>query len=153
MEPESSSPHSQAPANCPYPEPTPSSPHNPFPLPDYATNTGNSLPTFRENISVRSSKVKNLVYNAANHWPSKTEPAGCPETSVGNTTTRCVITQKSAVLSWFHGGILQSRIIINTDWESTHNGMTLPESARLLSKFGQEIPKRLSVHWLCHWAT
>ena len=33
MEPESSLPYSQAPATCPYPEPTPSSPHNPFPLP------------------------------------------------------------------------------------------------------------------------
>ena len=30
MEPESSSPFSQAPVTCPYPEPTPSSPHNPF---------------------------------------------------------------------------------------------------------------------------
>jgi hypothetical protein len=34
MEPESSLPYSQAPATCPYPEPTPSSPHNPFPLPE-----------------------------------------------------------------------------------------------------------------------
>ena len=34
MEPESSSPYLQAPATCPYPEPTPSSPHNPFPLPE-----------------------------------------------------------------------------------------------------------------------
>ena len=33
MEPESLLPYSQAPATCPYPEPTPSSPHNPFPLP------------------------------------------------------------------------------------------------------------------------
>ena len=33
MEPQSSLPYSQAPANCPYPEPTPSSPHNPFPIP------------------------------------------------------------------------------------------------------------------------
>ena len=32
MQPQSSSPYSQAPATCPYPEPTPSSPHNPFPL-------------------------------------------------------------------------------------------------------------------------
>ena len=31
-QPESSLPYSQAPATCPYPEPTPSSPHNPFPL-------------------------------------------------------------------------------------------------------------------------
>ena len=30
MEPQSSLPYSQAPATCPYPEPTPSSPHNPF---------------------------------------------------------------------------------------------------------------------------
>ena len=34
MEPESSSPYSQAPATCPYPELTPSSPHNPFPFPE-----------------------------------------------------------------------------------------------------------------------
>ena len=32
-QPESSLPYSQAPATCPYPEPTLSSPHNPFPLP------------------------------------------------------------------------------------------------------------------------
>ena len=31
-QPESSLPYSQAPATCPYPEPTPSSPHNSFPL-------------------------------------------------------------------------------------------------------------------------
>jgi hypothetical protein len=34
MEPESSLPHSQVPATCPYPEPTPLSPHNPLPLPE-----------------------------------------------------------------------------------------------------------------------
>ena len=33
MEPEGSLPYSQAPATFSYPEPTPSSPHNPFPLP------------------------------------------------------------------------------------------------------------------------
>ena len=33
MEPEGSLPYSQAPVTLSYPEPTPSSPHNPFPLP------------------------------------------------------------------------------------------------------------------------
>ena len=33
-QPESLLPYSQEPATCPYPEPTPSSPHNPFPLPE-----------------------------------------------------------------------------------------------------------------------
>jgi hypothetical protein len=33
MELESSSPYSQEPATCPYPEPTPSSPHHPHQLP------------------------------------------------------------------------------------------------------------------------
>ena len=33
-QPESSLPYSQAPATCPYPEPTTSSHHNPFPLPE-----------------------------------------------------------------------------------------------------------------------
>ena len=34
MEPESSLPYSQAPATRLYPEPTPPSPHTPFPLPE-----------------------------------------------------------------------------------------------------------------------
>ena len=34
MEPEISLPYSQVPATCPYPEPTPSSPHNPLQLPE-----------------------------------------------------------------------------------------------------------------------
>ena len=34
MEPEISLLYSQAPATCPYPQPTPSSPHNLFPLPE-----------------------------------------------------------------------------------------------------------------------
>jgi hypothetical protein len=34
MEPGSSLPYSQVPANCPYPEPAPSSPHSPLPLPE-----------------------------------------------------------------------------------------------------------------------
>ena len=34
FEPEGSSPYSQVPATCPYPEPTPSSPHNPLPIPE-----------------------------------------------------------------------------------------------------------------------
>ena len=34
MEPDSSLPYSQAPATFSYPEQTPSSPHNPFPLPE-----------------------------------------------------------------------------------------------------------------------
>ena len=34
MEPEGSLPYSQAPVTPPYPETTPSSPHNPFPLPE-----------------------------------------------------------------------------------------------------------------------
>jgi hypothetical protein len=34
MEPEVSLPYSQVPATCPYPEPTPSSPHNPLKLPE-----------------------------------------------------------------------------------------------------------------------
>jgi hypothetical protein len=34
MEPEGSLPYSQVPATCPYPQPTPSSPHNPLQLPE-----------------------------------------------------------------------------------------------------------------------
>jgi hypothetical protein len=34
MEPEIPSPYPQVPATCPYPEPTPSSPHDPLQLPE-----------------------------------------------------------------------------------------------------------------------
>jgi len=34
MEPESSLQYSQVPATCPYPDPTPSNPHNLLPLPE-----------------------------------------------------------------------------------------------------------------------
>jgi hypothetical protein len=34
MEPESSLPYAQVSASCPYPEPVPSSPHNPLPIPE-----------------------------------------------------------------------------------------------------------------------
>ena len=34
LEPEGSSPYSQVPATCPYPEKTPSTLHNPLPLPE-----------------------------------------------------------------------------------------------------------------------
>ena len=41
----------------------------------YAASCGNFLPSFRLNVSVPSSRVKNLL---------KMEPIGCPETSVRN---------------------------------------------------------------------
>ena len=45
-------------------------------MPGYcAARGGNSLPTFRDNLSVPSSRVKN---------PSSHGPTGCPETSVWN---------------------------------------------------------------------
>jgi hypothetical protein len=57
----------------------------------YAASSGDVLPTFRDNISVPSSEVKN----------KKWDPIGSPETSVKNTTTGCVIIQKSTVLIYF----------------------------------------------------
>jgi hypothetical protein len=35
MEPEGSLPYSQVPTTCPYPEPTPSTPHNPLQLTEH----------------------------------------------------------------------------------------------------------------------
>jgi len=47
MEPESSSSYTQVPATCPYPEPTPSSPHDLLQLPEVINtvciNTGNCV--------------------------------------------------------------------------------------------------------------
>jgi len=58
----------------------------------YTTSSGHILSTFRDNLSLQSSGVKN---------PKMMGPISCPETSVRNTTSGCVITQKSAVLIYF----------------------------------------------------
>jgi len=48
-----------------------------------ATNSGNSLPTFRDNLSVSSSTVKNQFLTLLSiPWPLEFGPIGCPETSV-----------------------------------------------------------------------
>jgi hypothetical protein len=52
MEPESSSPYPQVPAICPYPEPTPSSPHHPTP----------QLPTIIIIIIITISEIKNVCH-------------------------------------------------------------------------------------------
>jgi hypothetical protein len=52
MEPESSLPYSQVPATCPYPEPAPSSPHNPLPLPEDIPEESNQQREFYTNVPV-----------------------------------------------------------------------------------------------------
>jgi len=59
----------------------------------YAANNDNSLLTFRDNLSVLSSRVKNP------NRPLEMGPIGCPETSVKNTIKQWVIFQKSSDLS------------------------------------------------------
>jgi hypothetical protein len=56
-----------------------------------AANSGNSLSTFRDNLSVPSSSVKN---SRRRRWDRKV----VPKHRQGITTTHCVIVQKSAVL-------------------------------------------------------
>jgi len=62
---------------------------------DYSgAGSGNSLPTFRDNLSVSSSKV--------GLSPQKVDQQVVPKRRHGIiTTTRCVITQKSAVIVYF----------------------------------------------------
>ena len=45
----------------------------------YAASSGNPLPTFRDNLSVLSSRLKQASYT---YWPLKMGPIGFPETSV-----------------------------------------------------------------------
>jgi len=49
-------------------------------------------------LPIQNLKVKWYIKNIQNSWPLKIGPIGCPETSVRIAATRCVITQKSAVL-------------------------------------------------------
>jgi hypothetical protein len=56
----------------------------------YAALSGTSLPTFRDSLSVPSSRVKNSIT-----WPLKMGPIDCPETSVKKYHSKiCNIPQK-----------------------------------------------------------
>ena len=48
----------------------------------YSAHSGNSLPTFRDNLSIPSSMVRNLC--SWKYWPLMMGPIGCPVTSVRN---------------------------------------------------------------------
>jgi hypothetical protein len=61
----------------------------------YAASNDNLLPTFRDNVSVPSSRIKKSYWIS---WPLKMVPIRYPETSVKNTIWRCIIPQKSADL-------------------------------------------------------
>jgi hypothetical protein len=74
----------------------------------YVASGGSSLPTFRENLSVQSSSVRNS-------WPSKTGPICVPKSRLGITTNRSVITQKSAVLALTR----HAEFAIQTDHKNT----------------------------------
>ena len=56
----------------------------------YAASSGNSLPTFQDNLSVPSSKVKNAIRawyrtgQESDYWRLKMGTMGCTETSVRN---------------------------------------------------------------------
>jgi hypothetical protein len=70
----------------------------------YPAQSGNSVPTFRGNISDPSSKVK----NSRTSWPLKMGPTGCPETSVKDYhSTLHNTTEESR--SQHRGGSLKSR--------------------------------------------
>ena len=73
LEPESSSPYSQVPATCPYPEPTPSSPHSPSQFPKIHLNIilpstsgspwiGFTMPYFHSCGMISSSVNKSCLY-------------------------------------------------------------------------------------------
>jgi hypothetical protein len=64
----------------------------------YLGSSGNFLPMLWDNLSVPSLGFKNskVLFNS---WTMKMEPIGCPQMSVRITTSSCLITQKSTVLS------------------------------------------------------
>jgi hypothetical protein len=59
MEPESSLPYSEVPATCPYPEPTPSSPHNPLPLPEDPSWEHCYIEQYLLSLSLALSQIRN----------------------------------------------------------------------------------------------
>jgi len=65
----------------------------------YAASSGNFLPTFLNNISVPSSRVKNLDSWLLEPWTWGQQVV--PKHWKGITTTYCIITWKNAVLIFF----------------------------------------------------
>ena len=83
-------------------------------LGSYAQSSGNSIRTFRDNLSFPSSEVK-FTYNShlqRTSWPLKTATICCPETSVRNYhySLRNSLEERSSHL--LHGGSLNSRVLL-----------------------------------------
>jgi hypothetical protein len=66
MEPESPSPYPQVPATCPYPEPTPSSPHDPLQLSEDPSSSYMSL--FRLRLRDTSSRNTPPLLPRRSEW-------------------------------------------------------------------------------------
>ena len=64
----------------------------------YAACSGNCLPTFRNNLSVLSSRFTNLE-GGTTYRTLKIGPIGFSQTSVKVITTRCVIAQRTGFLN------------------------------------------------------
>ena len=99
MEPEGSSPHSQAPATCPYPEPAQSSPHTLIPPPE-----GPYTPILQYNKSPHNNIRCSLFLKLSNHLD---RIEGDCQRVVLNISQRlravCVGGTSSLVLWWYRG--------------------------------------------------
>ena len=77
MEPEGSFPHSQVPANCPYPEPDQSSPYPQIPhMPRICITTNNSLSTHSPCPNFSSVKFQDVFASIRSQW-TKPETMNC----------------------------------------------------------------------------
>ena len=63
MEPESPSPYPQVPATCPYPEPTPSSPHDPLQFPEDPSDLFVSTNIKSQYTEIRVRKITYCSFN------------------------------------------------------------------------------------------
>jgi hypothetical protein len=82
-------------------------------LGDYTASWGNYLPTFRESVSVPSSRVE-ISFVESRHV--KMGPTRCPETSVNNYLTTPCNHPKDHRLNQHRGGSLKSNLKLSPPW-------------------------------------
>ena len=76
MEPEGSSPHSQAPATCPYPEPAQSSPHTLIPPPEGPYDARTHVYKIKKKKS-EIAQHYNETWETLGEWGCKSNHAVC----------------------------------------------------------------------------
>jgi hypothetical protein len=112
MEPESSLPYSQVPGTCPYPEPTPSSPYNPLPLPEDQNYTVDYIPFYYQYLHPRQNPNTPGEFFSRYPFVLYSQPTATPAEFRNATRLHCIHEKLTKIMLYYLHMIVTGVIIM-----------------------------------------